>query len=194
MKKILKGADYNRIEEELTYLIEDLGLKYFPMDCFEVAVLLKIEVRTYSDFCKEDRNFVVSKAKDGFTVRKNGGFVIYYDASVRRDRVLFTIWHEIAHIHLGHFESNISYKQMEEEANHFAAAALAPLAFVHNLSLTSEDLICKMCGVSEKMAGNVIRHYNRAFRYESVKRKILNGRITKLLTFKGGDKAMKTKA
>ena len=55
MKKILKRKDYDRIEEELNILIEDYGVKYFPMDCFEVASLMNIEIKSYSQFSQDER-------------------------------------------------------------------------------------------------------------------------------------------
>ena len=183
MKKLLKRGDYNRIEEELSNLIEDLGLTFFPMNCYEVASLLFIELRTYAEFLEEDRVFVVSKAEDGFTIRKNGKYIIYYNADKGLERRHFTIWHEIAHIYLGHLESDISYEKMEEEANHFATTALAPLPFVHKLGLRDPWSLSDVCGVSFTLACNVLEHYKNAFQYESVKNTILKSRISLLLSY-----------
>ena len=189
MKKILKRKDYDRIEEELNILIEDYGVKYFPMDCFEVASLMNIEIKSYSQFSQEDCDFIVSHSEDGFTIFKNKKYVIYYNEKKNDERIRFTIWHEIAHIHLGHLEKDckISYEQMEEEANHFATHALAPLQFVHRLSLFSPLMLCTVCGVSFELANYVLAHYRNAFQYESIKKAILSNRISKLLTFEGGE-------
>ena len=57
--KLLQGKDYDRIEEIANDLIEDLGLTLFPVNCFEVAFLLGIEIKKYSDIPEEDREFVI---------------------------------------------------------------------------------------------------------------------------------------
>lgn len=183
MKKLLKREDYDRIEDDLSNLIEDLGLSLFPMNCYEVASLLCIELKTYAEFSEADRDFIVSKAQDGFTIKKNGKYVIFYNADKSVERRRFTIWHEIAHIHLGHLEAEISYEQMEEEANHFAITALAPLALVHRLSLFDPWTLSSVCGVSFVLANYVLEHYKKAFQYESVKNTILRSRIALLLSY-----------
>ena len=185
MKKILKAFDYERIEEEADNLIEDLGIKLFPMNCFEVAFLLGIEIHTCADFAESDRNFIVSIFKDGFTIRKGGKYIVYYNDDIQHKRIKFTIWHEIAHIQLGHLEGDcaICYEQMEEEANHFAAYVMAPLVFVHQLGLESPEEIADVCEISLDCACNVYEHYVNAFQYASVRTAILNGRIARLLTY-----------
>lgn len=187
MKKILKGHDYDGIDEVANDLIEDLGLRRFPLDCFEVAFLLGIELRQYSGLSEQDRIFVESRYKDGYSVRTAGKYVISYNDSMNRNRVKFTIWHEIAHIQLGHFEGACAKSEalMEEEANHFAAYVMAPLAFVHKLGLFSPAEIAEVCEISFECACNVHEHYVRAFRFAGVRNAIINGRIAKLLTFSG---------
>ena len=185
MKKILKGNDYDRIEENASDLIEDLGLKLFPVNCFEVAFLLGIEIKKYSDIPAEDRDFVSSKAKDGYSIKIRNKYIIFYNDALDRNRIKFTIWHEIAHIQLGHLEPDCtgSYARLEEEANHFAAFIMAPLAFIHNLGLSDPLEIAEVCEISLDCACNVYRHYTRAFQFVSVRRTILAGRIATLLTY-----------
>lgn len=190
MKKILKGSDYDRIEEEANNMIEDLGIAQFPLNCFEVAFLLNIEIHKCSEFSGYDREFIVSKFNDGFTIRKGGRYIIYYNDAMMRKRIKSTMWHEIAHIQLGHLEADctIPYEQKEEEANHFAVYVMAPLAFVHRLALKSPQEISETCGISFECACNVHEHYLKAFQYAGIRDEILNGRIAKLLTYdpKGG--------
>jgi len=185
MKKILKRKDYDKIEEEANNLIEDLGITLFPINCFEIAFLLNIEIHKCSEFNENDRDFIVSKFNDGFTIRKSGKYIIYYNDSLIRERIKSTMWHEIAHIQLGHLESDcmISYAQKEEEANHFAVYVMAPLVFVHRLNLNSPQEISDICEISFECACNVYEHYVKAFQYASIRNTILNGRIANLLTY-----------
>lgn len=132
MEKLLKRKDYDRIEETVNDIMEDLGLKLFPLNCFEMAFLLGIEIHRCSEFNERDREFIMSKCECGFTVRKGGKYFIYYNDALDRSRIRFAIWHEIARIQLGHLETDctISCAQMEEEENHFAAYVMAPLAYI----------------------------------------------------------------
>lgn len=63
----LFGSEYDEIEEEANCLFEDLGIKKYPADCFEVARLLGIELVKYSDSSDEDRKFMTSKYEEGFS-------------------------------------------------------------------------------------------------------------------------------
>ncbi|MCQ2595383.1 MAG: ImmA/IrrE family metallo-endopeptidase [Treponemataceae bacterium] len=186
MKKILKGCDYDRIEEIANDLIEDLGLSLFPVNCFEVAFLLGIEIKKYSELPEIDRDFVVSKSKDGYSIKIGNKYIIYYNDELDRNRIKFTIWHEIAHIQLGHLETDCTelYALLEEEANHFAAFIMAPLALVHNLGLSNPVEIADVCEISFDCACNVYEHYIRAFRFPNIKNTILAGRIVRLLTYR----------
>ena len=185
MIKGLKRNDYDKVEEEADNLVEDLGLKFFPLDCFQVAELLGIEIHKCSEFSFGDEEFVVSRYSDGFTVFKNGKFHIYYNESQNYNRIKFTIWHEIAHIQLDHLEADCtkSKKQKEEEANHFAAYLMAPLAFIHNLGLEDPQEIADTFEISIDLACNAYTHYANAFRYTCIKNIILNGRLAKLLVY-----------
>jgi len=185
MEKILKGRDYDKIEEIVNDLIEDLGLKQFPVNCFEVAFLLGIEIKKYSEIPEADRDFIVSKSEDGYSIKIGNKYIIYYNDELDRNRTKFTIWHEIAHIQLEHLEADCtgSYARLEEEANHFASFIMAPLAFIHNLGLSDPFEIADVCEISFECACNVYEHYIRAFRFDSVKNVILAGRIVRLLTY-----------
>lgn len=183
--KILKSYDYDRIEETANDLIEDLGLKLFPVNCFEVAFLLGIELKKYSETPDEDRDFVASKSDDGYSIKIHDKYIIYYNDAIDRNRIKFTIWHEIAHIQLGHFEPDCSksYAHIEEEANHFASYIMAPLAFIYMLGLSSPLEIAKICEISFMHACNVFERYNNTFRYARIRNIVLSGRITQLLTY-----------
>ena len=183
--KIMKGRDYDEVEEEAENLIEDLGLNVFPLDCFMVADLLSIDVHKCSEFSKKDKKFIVSKYKDGFTIFKKGRYIIYYNDSVGFNRIKFTIWHEIAHIQLGHLEKDCtkSKQRQEEEANHFAAHLMAPLALIHKIGLKSPAEIADTFGISDEIAYYAYTHYINAFRYTCIKNRILNGRLVKILVF-----------
>ena len=189
MTKGLKRNDYNWVEEEAENLVEDLGLKIFPLDCFQVAEQLDIGIHACSEFSTKDEEFIVSRYPDGFTVFKKGKYHIYYNESQDSNRIKFTVWHEIAYIQLGHLEADCtkSKEQKEEEANHFAAHLMAPLAFIHNLGLEDPQEIADLFEISINLACNAYRHYINAFRYTCIKNIILNSRLAKLLVYLSKD-------
>lgn len=183
MNVYLQGSDYEQIEEEANNLVEDLGLQFFPLDCFEAARLLGIAVIPYSELSDDQKNEALSKSEDGYSTREKGVYVIYYNDEQPPTRVKFTIWHEIGHIQLGHLDGcEKSTERIEAEANHFAAYIIAPLVFVFLLGLETPCEIADTLGISINCACNVYEHYQKAMRNPRVKDKILNGRIARLLT------------
>ena len=122
MKCIFKETDYEEIEEEANNLIMDLGLEQSQLNCFEVAFLLGIALRKYSEVPAYYRTFLMSKSEFGYSIRNEKQYVIYYNDALDKDRIRFSIWNEIAHIQLGHLESDCqrSRAQLEEDAKYFA--------------------------------------------------------------------------
>lgn len=185
MKKLMCGSDYDQVEEACNILIEDLGIKFFPVNCFEVAWLLGIEIKKYSEIPQEDREKVVSKTEDGYSAKIGDRFFIYYNDLMPQNRIKFTIWHEIAHIQLGHLDSDCTKNDdlMEEEANHFAAYIMAPIAFLIMYNLNNPIAIADTCEISIDLACNVYEHYCKAVMFPNVRRRIMNNRITQLLVY-----------
>lgn len=122
MKCIFKGTDYEEIEEEANNLIMDLGLEQSQLNCFEVAFLLGIALRKYSEVPAYYRTFLMSKSEFGYSIRNEKQYVIYYNDALDKDRIRFSIWNEIAHIQLGHLESDCQgcRERLEDDANYFA--------------------------------------------------------------------------
>lgn len=127
--------------EQIKNIVSSILTKYLPhdqipVDVFALAKLLGIILVAYSTLTKYERRelqkICAFETKDGFCVcaKKDGKFVwyIYYDDSQLKERVRFTILHEIGHIVLGHRE----YSDLAEaEANFFAKYAIAPPSLVH---------------------------------------------------------------
>ena len=183
MNKNLRKVDYDKIEETVNDLIEDLGLREFPVNCFEAAVRLGVETRKYSELSKPDRDFIASKMEYGFSIKRDGKYVIYYNHALDRYKTRFAIWHEIAHIQLGLLEASCreSCARIKEEANHFAAYVMVPPVFIHKLGLDDPRTISDVCKVSFDYACSVLSHYNRSFRFAGLRSTALDGRIEKLL-------------
>lgn len=185
----LCSFDYDNIEKCLADMIEDLGLYQFPMDCFSVAAALSIECIPYSRLPHTISSIVTAMSADGISfMSANGNYVIYYSDAIDCHRIIFTIWHEIGHIQLGHIEKAIHkescYLRMEAEANHFAHAAVVPTAFVIALHPQDANQIASAFNVSMQCAQYAFCTYMRIMQCSpQFIDYISNARISKLLTF-----------
>lgn len=182
----LKGSEYEKIENTANDLLEDLGLTGFPLNPFLVVSLLKIKLIKYSELSEGLRKQALFNSDDGFCRKSNNRYIIYYNDAKDSKRITFTIWHEIAHIQLEHLEKDCqkSTQLIETEANHFAIFLMAPLHIIYNLKLSTVEEISSTFGISHECARYVFTHYKRAFRYKSLRNKILNGRIANILSYR----------
>ena len=99
-------------------------------------------------------------------------------------RTRFTLWYEIGHIALGHFnDTSKSDCLQKQECNRFATFAQSPMAFVIMAGPESPSDLAGLFGISYQSASYVFEKYLRVMDCPSVVKKILNGRIAKLLEF-----------
>lgn len=182
---ILQGEEYDEIEETVTSLFEDLGFTSFPVDCWEVASRLKIDLKKYSEVSKEDKDMLVAKFEDGYgSCLGKYRYAIYYNDEIDSDRIKFTIWYEIGHIQLGHYDNcKKSQQQMKAEANHFAVFAQAPMPAVILSKPKDEYDISSTFDLSLECAENVFSTYKKVTYYSSIVRKIMDKRILQVLDF-----------
>ena len=90
--KLLKPTDYDEIEETVINLFEDLGYTEFPVDCFDIASKLNIELRKYSEVKEEDRNFLEDRYEDGFTVKvENAKYILSYNDNMPSSPLVFLL-------------------------------------------------------------------------------------------------------
>lgn len=184
-KLVLQGKEYDEIEETVNNLFEDLGYTQFPVDCFDLASKLKIDVKKYSDIQPEDRDMLIAKYEDGYgSCLGKFRYVIYYNDSLPDDRIRFTIWYEIGHIQLGHYDNcSKSQERMKAEANHFAIHAQAPMSAV--ILSNPQDVfdVSSTFNLSLECAANRYASYKKATAYPNVAKRILGGRILDILDF-----------
>lgn len=186
MEKVyLQGWEYDEIEDTVTDLLEDLGFTEFPVSCFEVASRLRIDVKKYSEVPEEYREMLVGKYEDGYgTCLAKYRYAIYYNDKMNADRIRYTIWYEIGHIQLGHYDRfDKTQERMKAEANRFAIFAQAPMGAVILAEPYNELDISWTFNLSLECAENVYSTYLKVSQYPSVVRKIMNKRIMNVLDF-----------
>lgn len=132
---------YEEYENNLDFdcICEDLGVYvYSANSCKFQDYKIKFEVK---DDCV-----------DSFSALENNKIKIIYNDDLPKGRVMFSKWHELGHIYLGHFNKDINSKLQEIEANIFARLMIIPHRdFKIDYKTKSKDEILKKYNISKKV-------------------------------------------
>lgn len=140
--KIPLLARYNGTVEK-SYLFVMNNVKYFPLNPFEIIKKFKWGLLTYEDMAKKLNcsidDICECFGSDGYSIYDGKYYSIAYNISGNsKERINFTLAHEIGHIILNHHKDfevteiikdnfiESEYKILENEANCFARNILAP--------------------------------------------------------------------
>ena len=134
----LTNDKYEVIKQNVVKMFIDNDIRRIPIDCFEICQKMCIELKKYSQLTPEALQKAKEISEDGFCLLVEKGpipfaflqWYIFYDDTKSRERIRFTIMHEIGHIVLGHTEHS---QLAESEANFFAKYSLAPPPLVHKI-------------------------------------------------------------
>ena len=105
---------YNEIKYEVLFMYEECEIETFPIDCFEIARRLYYHLVPYSCLPDHALRLAMQYSPDGFSTiyhNPNTGmyeWYIFYNDYNCFQRQRWTIFHEIGHIYLGHFEDDIT--------------------------------------------------------------------------------------
>ena len=115
------------------------------------------DYQTFAEYKHVSRKEVVKLNPDGFTAQDvNKNFLICYNEQNTRQRIRFTICHEIGHIVLGHLYKG---EKLEKEANMFAARILMPMILIKELKINAPSELAKLCDVSIEAAQFRLKRY-----------------------------------
>lgn len=155
----LTGKTYDRIESTVIDLYEELGVKEFPINPFEIAKRKGYVLIPYSQLDEEVLKTLLPNNDNGWSGRtKNGEYRIFYNDTHCKERQKFTIMHEIGHIVLGHRENSI---YAEKCANYFATYALAPSPMIGRTGCEDFVDISNRFGISYESAIWAFDRYTR---------------------------------
>lgn len=130
----LRNNRYEEIKRLVVCLYKECGIHTYPISYQEICKKMGIILIPYSELSERKQNAAKELSSDGFHLLiqdlHSGELVrlIYYNDSNTRERIRWTILHEIGHIVLDHSEES---ELAESEANFFAKYALAPPPLVH---------------------------------------------------------------
>lgn len=121
-----------------------------PVDIVGVCHQLGIRTKYYKP----------EKQTDGKSLIIDGEPVIFVKSECPRQRIRFTIAHELGHILLGHVgkyslvnrEPSPNDNPIEREANVFASRLLAPACVLYGCGIKTADEISALCDISPQAA------------------------------------------
>ena len=170
MTKHVYGLYKNARDAAWQLLIEH-NITELPIDICRLFRELNIICLTYEkgrDLIRE-MNLETLARQDGFSVVFGAQFFVFYDEHIYpKERIHFTLAHELGHIVLGHhmqrgifcrFKHTGRNKRIinrfarkEMQANVFASRLLAPACVLHALHIHSAEDIATLCGLSLQAA------------------------------------------
>ena len=191
----LLDDDYERIKSVVADLYRHYSVTTIPVDVFSLARKMGIAIRAYSSYPDLFRLVLRGEApEDGFKATILDGShsvtVIFYNDTMSRQRVRFTILHEIGHIALGHKQSS---ELAEAEANFFAKYAIAPPVLVNYIRPTDYVDVAEAFDISQECAYYSMGYYTKWLRF-SCGDYDYEATIEGLFTYvEGGDRILRMK-
>lgn len=150
------------IKQEVVNLFERYNINCVPINGFEIASKMGIKVIPYSSKTGKARELCFKESEDGFSIKKEDKWYIFYNDDKQFGRVNNTMLHEIGHIVLDHTEDS---ELAEKEVKFFAKYALVPPVLVHKLKLTTPEEISETFDVSYEAAYYALVYYNKWLNY-----------------------------
>ena len=105
---------------------------------------------------------MMEESEDGFSIKKDEVWYIFYNDAKGYGRINNTIMHECGHIVLDHTEES---ELAEAEAKFFAKYALAPPALIHKLKLKNAYGVYEHFGISLEAAFYAFSYYRKWLTY-----------------------------
>lgn len=153
---------YEEISRLVVNMYNRITIKQFPIDCFDLCDQLNIVHIPYSQLTPEDAIlFYDELSKDGFSAliqlsRDKDEWRIHYNDDMPKNRIRFTVMHEIGHVVLDHSQHS---DLAEAEANYFARYALAPPPLVHKLEIEDYTMLAERFNLSYQCAYYAMQAY-----------------------------------
>lgn len=149
---------YNKIEENVVDLLVQLNIRSYPIDPMQIALSLGYELVPFSKMDKEAKRMLVPKDVDGVSHydpdRKT--FVIYYRPDGMKERLRFTIGHEIGHIRMGHKGESELARRI---ADYYSAYLLVPTPWIGQADCDDYTDVANAFFVSEPCAMRCFTRY-----------------------------------
>ena len=150
------------IKEIVVNTFEELNIRCIPISGFEIATKLGAVIVPYSSKTEKTRQLMMQESEDGFSIKYDGVWYIFYNDTKGYGRINNTITHECGHIVFDHTEES---DLGEAEAKFFAKYALAPPVLIHKLKLNNVYEIYEQFHISIEAAGYALDYYHKWLAY-----------------------------
>ena len=191
MKWFLPSNRYDEIRLTVSNLIEDWGISVYPFCIWSLLRKMGISVVPYSALPEDIRNTLLTYYPDAFTIYPSDfnpvKTTIYYnDEIANRNRIRFTLAHELAHLVLMHLGTDdIIY---EHEADIFANYLLVPAPLIIESASFDYEVVSTNFVVSHGCAASACDRAIKRIQYGPMKRVEYEQRILDYCSLrKGGD-------
>lgn len=162
--------DSEKLHQKVWEVCRECGIKDFPFDCISILEHYSFKIFTYERaryLCPELYVLCRDMSDDAFSDKVLK--VVLYNDSLCIQRIRFSLMHELGHYILGH---NIKSKEIEREADAFAANLLAPEAVIKYQGFYTAPSLSSYFGISIAAANYVMMNMKmRSFwsldRYEA---------------------------
>jgi len=168
--KVPKYARYDYCVIKAYEFLNEFSIVDYPIDAFKIITKMKWGILKYSELadkfnCSIEDVIKCLGSEDGFTIYDGYNYTIAYnDLRKPKNRILFTLFHEIGHIYLQHlidFEATRLYrgaltkdenKVLENESNAFARNVLAPAVIIMYFNDRSAKYLASKFGITKRAA------------------------------------------
>ena len=157
---LLPAKLYDKIESDVADLFMDLNIREYPVDPMQIALDLGYDLVPFTQMPKEVKRELIFKDIDGIShydpERKK--FVIYYRPNGMKERLRFTIGHEIGHIRMKHRHESELARRI---ADYYAAYLLAPTPWIAHAGSEDYTDVARTFFLSDPCAMICFERYER---------------------------------
>lgn len=149
----MKNQNYIKARNLSWQVLIESEVTSFPIKITKICKKYNIDVYKYSESESILKNsFKNEKSNnDGFAIKRNNKYYIFYNDKCINSRCRFVIAHELGHILLGHLEQKNKHED-EQQANIFASRVLAPSCVINALEISNPMILAKTFDISVEFA------------------------------------------
>lgn len=153
-------------------MYEECEIVSYPIDCYEIARKLYYILVPYSSLTDHQLRLAMEFSSDGFSILRKMPdtgmyrWFIFYNNFNNKKRQRWTIFHEIGHIYLGHFEcNNLSDEEKEQRPIFLPNIALPHRHLLVSLNANVLVTLPVIFDVSDKASIYLYAYYEKWLLY-----------------------------
>lgn len=141
--------DQKQIQKTVLDVFKQCNIHCFPIDCFEIVKHYGYQIVMYDDLSEKKKAACLELSEDACIIKDT----LYYNNTMPKRRVRFSIMHELGHLLLHSAE--------EPNANLFASYILAPRMVIHYADCKNNADVANLFLISLEAADYAFQDYRR---------------------------------